>query len=183
MTASLRIRHAAACVREGGVIACPAEAVWGLSCDPWDRDAVELLCAMKQRPISKGVIIASGDVADFAPLLDGLTQKQRETVLDSWPGPVTWLVPHKDFFPPWVTGQSTEVAIRVTSAPALSKLCRELGGPVVTTSANWAGAQPAKHAFQVVRYFGAGVVMVPGSVNLQGRPSTIKRATTGEVMR
>ena len=183
MTPSLRIRHAAACVREGGVIACPAEAVWGLSCDPWNRDAVEQLCAMKQRPISKGVIVASGDVADFAPLLDGLTSKQRETLLDSWPGPVTWLVPHKDFFPSWVTGESTEVAIRVTSAPALSKLCRELGGPVVTTSANWVGTQPAKHAFQVVRYFGAGVVMVPGSVNLQGRPSTIKRATTGEVMR
>jgi len=183
MTPSLRIRHAAACVREGGVIACPAEAVWGLSCDPWNQEAVEQLCAMKQRPISKGVIVASSDVADFAPLLDGLTPKQRATLLDSWPGPVTWLVPHQDFFPSWVTGESTEVAIRVTSAPALSKLCRELGGPVVTTSANWAGAQPAKHAFQVVRYFGAGVVMVPGSVNLQGRPSTIKRATTGEVMR
>ena len=183
MTASLRIRHAAACVRDGGVIACPAEAVWGLSCDPWNQDAVEQLCAMKQRPISKGVIVASGDVSDFAPLLDGLTSKQRTALLDSWPGPVTWLVPHKDFFPSWVTGESTEVAIRVTSAPALSKLCRELGGPVVTTSANWAGAQPAKHAFQVVRYFGAGVVIVPGSVNLQGRPSTIKRATTGEVMR
>ena len=183
MTSSLRLKHAAACVREGGVVACPAEAVWGLSCDPWNQDAVEQLCALKQRPISKGVIVASGDVADFAPLLDGLTAKQRETVLASWPGPVTWLVPHRDFFPYWVTGESTEVAIRVTSAPRLSKLCRELDGPVVTTSANWAGAQPAKHAFQVVRYFGAGVVMVPGTVNLQGRPSTIKRATTGEVMR
>ena len=183
MTSSLRLKHAAACVREGGVVACPAEAVWGLSCDPWNQDAVEQLCALKQRPISKGVIVASGDVADFVPLLDGLTVKQRETVLASWPGPVTWLVPHRDFFPYWVTGESTEVAIRVTSAPMLSKLCRELDGPVVTTSANWAGAQPAKHAFQVVRYFGAGVVMVPGTVNLQGRPSTIKRATTGEVMR
>jgi hypothetical protein len=27
--------------------------------------AVEQLCDMKQRPISKGVIVASGDVADF----------------------------------------------------------------------------------------------------------------------
>ena len=70
-------------LKEGGVIACPAEAVWGLSCDPWNQDAVEQLCAMKQRPISKGVIVASGDVADFAPLLDGLTSKQRKALLDS----------------------------------------------------------------------------------------------------
>ena len=183
MTSPFRIRHAAACVRAGGVIACPAEAVWGLSCDPWNRDAVERLCELKQRPMSKGVIVASSDVADFAPILGGLTAEQRDRVLGSWPGPVTWLVPHREFFPYWVTGESTDVAIRVTSAPALSKLCRELGGPVVTTSANWAGAQPAKHAFQVVRYFGSKSVMVPGSVNLQGRPSAIKHATTGEVMR
>ena len=183
MTSSLHIRHAATCIRAGNVVACPAEAVWGLSCDPWNQSAVEQLCEMKQRPVSKGVIVASGDIAHFAPLLEGLTSEQREAVLGFWPGPVTWLVPHRNFFPSWVTGESAEVAIRVTSAPALSKLCRELGGPVVTTSANWAGAQPAKHLFQVVRYFGAGIVRVPGAVDLQGRPSTIKRATTGEVMR
>jgi L-threonylcarbamoyladenylate synthase len=73
MTSQVRIRCAAAHVQSGGVVACPAEAVWGLSCDPWSRAAVEQLCDMKQRPISKGVIVASGDVADFAPLLDGLT--------------------------------------------------------------------------------------------------------------
>ena len=183
MPNSLRIQHAAQIVRAGAVVACPAEAVWGLSCDPWNQIAVERLCAMKQRPVSKGVIVASGNVADFAPLLEGLTDERREVVLNSWPGPVTWLVPHGGFFPYWVTGESTEVAIRVTSAPALSSLCRELGGPVVTTSANWAGAQPAKFGFQVVRYFGTHVFRVPGLVNLQGRPSTIKRATTGEVMR
>ena len=183
MTSQVRIRRAAAHIQSGGVVACPAEAVWGLSCDPWSLAAVAQLCDMKQRPISKGVIVASGDVADFAPLLDGLTLDQRQAVLDSWPGPVTWLVPHRNFFPSWVTGESTDVAIRVTSAPALSKLCRELGGPVVTTSANYAGAQPAKHLFQVLRYFGSHTVTVPGAVNLKGRASTIKSATTGEVMR
>ena len=183
MTSQVRIRRAAAYVQSGGVVACPAEAVWGLSCDPWSLAAVEQLCDLKQRPISKGVIVASGDVADFAPLLDALTLDQRQAVLDSWPGPVTWLVPHRNFFPSWVTGESTDVAIRVTSAPALSSLCREFGGPVVTTSANWAGAQPAKHLFQVRRYFGSRIAVVPGDVNLAGKPSTIKRIKTGEVLR
>ena len=183
MTSQVRIRHAAAHIQSGGVVACPAEAVWGLSCDPWSLAAVAQLCDMKQRPISKGVIVASGDVADFAPLLDGLTLDQRQAVVDSWPGPVTWLVPHRNFFPSWVTGESTDVAIRVTSAPALSSLCREFGGPVVTTSANWAGAQPAKHLFQVRRYFGSRIAVVPGDVNLAGKPSTIKRIKTGEVLR
>jgi L-threonylcarbamoyladenylate synthase len=138
---------------------------------------------MKQRALSKGVIVASGDAAHFATLLDALDEAERGHVLSSWPGPVTWLVPNRGYFPSWVTGESNEVAIRVTSAPALSSLCRELDGPVVTTSANWAGAQPAKHLFQVRRYFGARMTVVPGQVNLAGKPSTIKRIRTGEVLR
>jgi L-threonylcarbamoyladenylate synthase len=138
---------------------------------------------MKHRALSKGVIVASGDAAHFAPLLDALDEAERGHVLSSWPGPVTWLVPNRGYFPSWVTGESNEVAIRVTSAPALSSLCRELDGPVVTTSANWAGAQPAKHLFQVRRYFGARMTVVPGEVNLAGKPSTIKRIRTGEVLR
>jgi L-threonylcarbamoyladenylate synthase len=138
---------------------------------------------MKQRALSKGVIVASGDAAHFAPVLDALDEAERGHVLSSWPGPVTWLVPNRGYFPSWVTGESNEVAIRVTSAPALSSLCRELDGPVVTTSANWAGAQPAKHLFQVRRYFGARMTVVPGEVNLAGKPSTIKRIRTGEVLR
>ena len=183
MASLWRIREASACIEAGDVIACPAEAVWGLSCDPWNLSAVAFLCEMKQRALSKGVIVASGDLAHFAPLLDALDYDERSRVLASWPGPVTWLVPNRGYFPSWITGESNEVAIRVTSAPALSSLCRELDGPVVTTSANWAGAQPAKHLFQVRRYFGSGIAVVPGEVDLAGKSSTIKRIKTGEVLR
>jgi L-threonylcarbamoyladenylate synthase len=183
MASLWRIKEASASIQAGDVIACPAEAVWGLSCDPWNLSAVAFLCEMKQRALSKGVIVASGDAAHFAPLLGALADAERDRVLSSWPGPVTWLVPNRGYFPSWVTGESKEVAIRVTSAPALSSLCRELDGPVVTTSANWAGAQPARHLFQVRRYFGARMTVVPGEVNLAGKPSTIKRIKTGEVLR
>jgi L-threonylcarbamoyladenylate synthase len=183
MASLWRIKEAAASIEAGDVIACPAEAVWGLSCDPWNLSAVAFLCEMKQRELSKGVIVASGDAVHFGPLLDALDDDERRCVLSSWPGPVTWLVPNRGYFPSWVTGESNEVAIRVTSAPALSNLCRELGGPVVTTSANWAGAQPAKHLFQVRRYFGSEIAVVPGDVDLAGKPSTIKRIKTGEVLR
>ena len=183
MASLWRIKQASVRIEAGNVIACPAEAVWGLSCDPWNLSAVAFLCGMKQRALSKGVIVASGDVAHFAPLLDALDDDERRCILSSWPGPVTWLVPNRGYFPSWVTGESNEVAIRVTSSRALSSLCRELDSPVVTTSANWAGAQPAKHLFQVRRYFGSQIAVVPGEVDLAGKPSTIKRIKTGEVLR
>ena len=183
MTSYWRLKLAVSSIRAGEVIACPAESVWGLSCSPWRLSAIQMLCHMKQRALSKGVIVASHCVEHFSPLLDVLPVEHRQQIMSSWPGPVTWLVPNHGFFPSWVTGQSSEVAIRVTCAPTLSRLCEEFDGPVVTTSANWAGAQPARHLFQVKRYFGAQIVTVPGQVNLQGLPSTIKRIETGAVLR
>ena len=173
----------AAFISQGGVIAAPAEAVWGLSCDPFSLTAVEQLLAMKRRSVTKGLIVVAADVGMFASLLDGLDSRQRRAVASSWPGPNTWLVPNLGVFPPWVTGDSHEVAIRVTSAPALRSLSRALGGPLVSTSANPAGGLPARFGFQVVRYFGADLPRAVGQVDLAGKPSTIRRVETGEVLR
>ena len=37
MHSSWQVQRVARVVRQGGVIAYPTEAVWGLGCDPWDE--------------------------------------------------------------------------------------------------------------------------------------------------
>ena len=173
----------AAALAAGEVVACPAEGVWGLSCDPEDEDAVDCLLQMKRRPVDKGLIIVAADPHDFAPLMTRLTAAQQRTLLDSWPGPNTWLVPHGDLLPPWITGDSDHVAIRVTSAPALRALSRAFGGPLVSTSANPAGL-PAPHTlWQVRRYFGTRLPAMPGGLDPAGKASTIRRVEDGALVR
>ena len=89
MTSSWRLKLAVSSIRAGDVIACPAESVWGLSCSPWRLSAVQMLCHMKQRALSKGVIVASHCVEHFSPLLDALPVEHRQEIMSSWPGPVT----------------------------------------------------------------------------------------------
>lgn len=179
----LRTRRLLRFLDEGRVVACPAEAVWGLSCDPYSEAAVAELLALKHRKVDKGLIVVAADEAMFNPVLRHLPENVRKELSLSWPGPNTWLVPNGGVFPPWITGDSDRVAIRVTSAPELQALSTEFGGPVVSTSANPAGALPARFGFQVARYFGAQFPRAPGSVNLQGKPSTIRRAGTGDIVR
>src|SRR5690606_10303784 len=62
--------QAARCLRDGGVIAYPTEAVWGLGCDPFDVMALERLLAIKQRPPDKGLIAIAADLDQLRPLLD-----------------------------------------------------------------------------------------------------------------
>ena len=78
-------------LRNGGVIAYPTEAVWGLGCDPWNPRAVQRILALKQRPQHKGLILVAADCEQIRFLLDALPAQQREEALCHWPGPVTCL--------------------------------------------------------------------------------------------
>lgn len=166
------------------MVACPTEAVWGLSCDPFDPFAVARLLRFKSRPLAKGLILVAADCAQLAFLLEELTARERETVSSTWPGPVTWLVPHRGRVPPWVHGAHDSVAVRVTDHPGLAALSRGFLGPLVTTSANPGGARPAKSGFQVRRYFGNRLdYVLPGKLGAADRPTVIRDLASGRTIR
>ncbi len=181
---ALRLAAAVKALRNNGVVACPTEAVWGLSCDPDSADAVARVLALKGRPVDKGLILVAASESQLGFLLAGLPQDQREKLRASWPGPNTWLVPHRNRVQPWVHGSFETVAVRVSEHPVVRALCEAFGGPLVSTSANPAGAQAARAGFQVLRYFGGELDgMLPGAVGRAGRPSQIRDLKTGEVIR
>ena len=180
----LRVEAAACVLGAGGVVACPTEAVWGLSCDPSNADAVAHLLTLKRRPVGKGLILVAATEDQIAFLLAGLTAQQRATLADSWPGPATWLLPHMGRVPSWVCGEHATVAVRVSGHPVVSALCSAWGGPLVSTSANRTGARPAREAFQVRRYFGSGLdYLLPGRVGDTARPTPIRDITSGQIIR
>ncbi|MEZ5568408.1 MAG: Sua5/YciO/YrdC/YwlC family protein [Halioglobus sp.] len=175
---------AAKVLAAGGVIACPTEAVWGLSCEPFARAAVERLLQLKQRPVSKGLILLAACEAQVEFLLEDLPRPQRATLRESWPGPVTFLVPHRGRVPAWVTGGHDSVAVRVSDHPGMVALCRAYGGPVVSTSANPGGSPPARTHFRVRRYFGDQLdYVLPGRLGGSGRPTVIRDLNSGEIIR
>ena len=167
----------------GGVVACPAEGVWGLSCDPYSEVAVYDLLNLKRRSVHKGLIVVAADAAMFDGVLSSLSPDERQRVRASWPGPNTWLVPNQGFFPDWITGDSTDVAIRVTSALPLKRLSESFGGPLVSTSANPAGLPPPHYLWALRRYFGVTLPALPGVLEEAGKPSTIRRIGDGTIVR
>ncbi|WP_231491922.1 L-threonylcarbamoyladenylate synthase [Microbulbifer sp. HZ11] len=182
--AGFSLASAARILAAGGVIAHPTESVWGLACDPNNPEAVARLVGLKNRPLEKGLILVSGDVDHFSGLLHNLSGDQRARIDATWPGPVTWLVPHFDQVPPWVTGIHHSVALRHTSHRFTAALSRAFGGPIVSTSANPAGCQPARHKFQVLRYFGNDLDFVGGgSTGGRASPSEIRDAASGRIVR
>jgi L-threonylcarbamoyladenylate synthase len=180
----LLIERAARAARRGGVIAYPTEGVWGLGCDPFDAVAVRRLLVLKQREEHKGLILVAGEIAQLMPYLRLLDEARRAAVLASWPGPVTWVVPAPPEIPGWVRGRHPGVALRVSDHPQVRALCRAFGGPLVSTSANPAGRPPALTELRVRQYFRAQLdCILPGALGTRGRPSVIRDARHGRVLR
>lgn len=180
------LARAVACLRAGGVIACPTEAVWGLGCDPMDEAAVRRLLAIKQREVAKGLLLVAADVGQLDGLVDwdALAPGQRDAVLASWPGANTWVVPAAARVPSWITGTHDGVAVRVSAHPLVAALCRGFGGPLVSTSANAAGENPARTEAQLTPALRAAVDLVlPGATGGLDRPTPIRDARTGAVLR
>lgn len=182
--ASFRMRLCANVVAGGGVIACPTEAVWGLSCDPFSESAVQRLLDLKDRPAHKGLILVAGDESQLDFLLEDLPPTLRRKLSVSWPGPNTWLVPHHGRVPALVHGRFESVAVRVSGHPLVRELCLEYGGPMVSSSANVAGSPAPKTLLAVRKYFGNRLDgVLPGQVGVAGRPSTIRDVFSDEVFR
>lgn len=175
-----------ACLRRGGVVACPTEAVWGLSCDPFDEAAVLRLLALKQRDVDKGLILVAGDVVQFDGLAawERLPEARRKVVRATWPGPHTWIVPATPRVPSWITGAHAGVAMRVSGHPVVVALCTAFGSPLVSTSANPSGLPPARCRQELDPSLVAALdAIVDGQTGGLAQPTPIRDAGSGVALR
>lgn len=177
---------AAALLREGGVLAYPTEAVFGLGCDPHNRAAFERLFALKQRPSDQGVLLIAADFAQLERYIElaAVPAEMLRRVRASWPGPYTWIFPRSAAVPAWVAGAHAGIALRVTAHAPAAALCRAFGGALVSTSANPHGHPPARSAQQAADYFADALdAVLDAPLGGQASPTTIRDALTGAMIR
>lgn len=175
---------AVSALRAGGVVAYPTEGVWGVGCDPRNAAAVDHVIALKHRDWRKGLILIAADFEALRSYLKPVAADLLARVQGTWPGPVTWVFPAGPQCPERVRGAHPTIAVRVTAHPVAAALCRAFGGALVSTSANRAGASPARSEQDVRLQLGDGVdAVVPGALGGLAGPTAIRDAVTGAWLR
>lgn len=179
-------QNAARCIKSGGVVAYPTEGVWGLGCDPRNEAAVMHVLSIKQRDVSRGMILIAADESQLTPFIDlsALTEPARTRVRETWPGPHTWIVPASVWAPKWITGKHKGIAVRVSAHPAVIALCNAFGGALVSTSANLSGESAVTTATALdPRVLALIEGVVEGETGGLSTPTPIRDAITGETLR
>lgn len=138
------LARAAEVIGQGGIVLCPAEGVYGLSCAALNDDAVRRVIVIKERDDSKGLITMGDSVESLGGIFDfaALPEKARSLMTRLWPGPYTFVVPcAPDLHGKTLTGGRDTVAVRVTAFETMAELCRLCGTALVSTSANLSGME------------------------------------------
>lgn len=122
-------------LNEGELIGYPTEAVYGLGCDPWNKNSVEKISRLKGRDPNKPFLMVISSKDQLEELVNVSTLK--DIVWESWPGHTTWLIKAKDSVPSWLVDKNTgKVGVRMSDHPVVTKLCNLFMKPLISTSAN-----------------------------------------------
>ena len=177
---------AAECVDAGGVIAYPTESCYGLGCHPGNALAIQHILSIKQRNADQGLILVASEISQLEPYVDFsvLSKAQRARIEQSWPGPISWLIPVKPGCEPLLHGCHQTLAVRVPAFNLIQKICDEARSALVSTSANHHGRTALTTADAVREQLADKIdFMVDAPIQGLDRPSRIIDARTQQVLR
>lgn len=171
----------------GKVIIYPTESVFGLGCNPDNKEAIRTLLNIKKRSWKKGLILVAADYVQLLKYIDDtcLNDNQKiKSIFSTWPGPVTWIFPARVSTPYWLTGVFSSIAVRVSHFEPIRHLCLSFGKPLVSTSANLSGFPPARTIKEIYNQFGMLDIPIMNEYVLGlSNPSKIKDVITEKIIR
>tara|TARA_Y100000768_G_scaffold143661_1_gene107062 strand:+ start:246 stop:797 length:552 start_codon:yes stop_codon:yes gene_type:complete len=167
----------------GKVIAYPTESIYGIGCDPFNYNAVQKIYEIKNRPKNKPMILIASDVKQIKNLI--VYNAINQSVIESWPGHTTWLLPASNDCPEWLYEKdSKKVAIRVSAHATVTSICNNFNKPIISTSANKNMDEPITKIEKIEDIFNNEIdFLVEGCLGDESKPSVIKDLETGKVIR
>ena len=184
-----KVRRAVEALEDGGVIAYPTDTVYGLGCDLTNKHALDRLYSIKGMERSHPLAFVCPDLSDIARY--AIVENQVYRVLRRFlPGPYTFILPATREVPKLVQMKRKTVGIRVPALEVTRTLARELGRPIISTTAAPPGQEPLVDPHEIDATFrglalvldgGAGGLVHTTIVDLTQVPPLLVREGAGEV--
>lgn len=164
-----RLLKAIKILKMGGVVAFPTETVYGIGAALNQPAAIRRIYKIKNRPRNKPLQVLIGTLEEAKEL--GIFNKQALSLAKAWPGPLTLVVNKTKLVPKLVTGGTQKVGLRIPDHKKVLALIKKVG-PLVATSANKAGEEPALTAQRVKEILPEVDYIIPGRVKI-GKASKV----------
>ena len=137
------IANAVKVLRGGGLILYPTDTIWGIGCDATNLEAVKRLFSLKKRPGAKAMISLVDSISTLTKWVEFIPENAKAEIRNNPGLPLTIIYdsPHGIAIP--LLAEDKSAAFRITEHYFSKKLCSGLGKPIVSTSSNFSGDNPA----------------------------------------
>lgn len=139
---NLEIEKTISHLKNGEVILCPTDTIWGLSCDATNEEAVEKIYSIKARDKSKSLIILVANENMLADYLE-LAPSHLPINFADYEKPVTVIYPGAKNLASNVYAQDKSIGIRIVKEGFAHQLINAFTKPIVSTSANFSNKPSA----------------------------------------
>ena len=165
---------AANIIKKGGLVAIPTETVYGLGANGLDEQAVARIFEAKGRPQDNPLILHIAGPEQIETFAHHIPQAAYDLAEKFWPGPLTLILPARDFIPRRTTGGLETVGLRCPDCDITREIIRRSGVPVAAPSANISGKPSTTTAAHVLHdHDGKIDMIVDGGSCRVGVESTI----------
>lgn len=184
-----KIRRAVEALEAGEVIAYPTDTVYGLGCDLFNKKAVDRLYQVKGMPRSQLLAFVCRDLAEVATYAV-LHDREYRVFKRCLPGPYCFILPATREVPKIVQTSRKQVGVRIPKHEVALELVRQLGRPIISTTAGRHGGEPHVDPREIdMEFRGLGLVLdggpggrLPTSViDLTGPAAVVVREGAGDV--
>jgi L-threonylcarbamoyladenylate synthase len=161
----------------GSVVSFPTDTIPALAVRP---DRAELIYQLKQRDVSKPLILLAANSADLWPFAQGSSEEKeiwQKMANRYWPGALTLVLPASTKVPKELNIGHSTIGLRLpNSEPARAVL--QQTGALATSSANLSGTDPILSMLQIDRVFSTVTTLIgERDRSLINQPSTVIKWT------
>jgi tRNA threonylcarbamoyl adenosine modification protein (Sua5/YciO/YrdC/YwlC family) len=184
-----KIRRAVDALEAGEIIAYPTDTVYGLGCDLTNKRSVDRLYQIKGMDKAQPLAFICPDLSEIAKY--AIVDNQIYRVLRRFlPGPYCFILEATREVPRLVQTKRKTIGIRIPNHEVTRAVVAMLGRPIISTTAQRAGAEPHVDANEIDDDFkglglvldaGAGGVIPTTVVDLTQSPPMIVREGAGPV--
>lgn len=175
-----KIQRVVQVLNEGGVIAYPTDTTFGLGCDLSNKQAIDRLYQIKGMSRDQALAFICPDLSDIAKY--AVVENQVYRVLKRFlPGPYTFILQATREVPKIVQTKQKTVGIRVPDHPIAIAIVRELGRPLISSTAGRHGQDPLVDPWEIDQEFGGLDLVIDGGDAGGTVPTTVVDLSQGDV--
>lgn len=171
-------------LKKGGIILYPTDTIWGIGCDARNSEAVKRIYQLKKRADSKSMLVLVNNEVSLEKLTESIPDIAWE-LLEVAVNPLTIIYDNVHKVAPELLAQDGSLGIRITKEQFSRELCRRLGAPIVSTSANISGEKSPRYFNQISDEIKNGVDYIVGfrqdDTSHHNASNIIKLSKNGEI--